>query len=324
MSIDRRLLNWGLFLVILGFIPLAVNQGWIARETLSRAWQLWPLLLIGSGIGLILSRTRLAFLGGLVVAATFGIILGSLVVGGFGLTSIGCGSSSASGPVLVNQQGAFGSRATVDLRVSCGALTVAPTPGGWSLNVTGDERTRPQVSSGPDTLSARSPDNFAFIPFDNGRAASWNVGLPVGVDLEIRLQINATDARLDGAGMRFTSLNLEANAGSTRLDLSAATVSRIDAQANASDLRLTLPLSGATGVINANAASVHLCAAPGANLRLTTADSHLSSDNFKDRGLVRTGDTWTTAGAPVGAPVIDLRLEGNAVGFTLEGLEGCR
>ena len=60
MSIDRRLLGWGIFLVILGAIPLAVNQGWLARETLGRAWQLWPLILVGIGIRLVLARVSSA------------------------------------------------------------------------------------------------------------------------------------------------------------------------------------------------------------------------------------------------------------------------
>jgi len=33
MSVDRRLANLGIFLLILGAIPLAVSQGWVARET---------------------------------------------------------------------------------------------------------------------------------------------------------------------------------------------------------------------------------------------------------------------------------------------------
>jgi len=72
MSVDRRLVNLGIFLLILGAIPLAVSQGWIARETISHAWELWPLILIGIGIGLILRRTPFHFAGGLLVAATVG------------------------------------------------------------------------------------------------------------------------------------------------------------------------------------------------------------------------------------------------------------
>jgi hypothetical protein len=325
MSVDRRLLNWGIFLVILGVIPVAVNQGWLPHDTVSRAWQLWPLLLVGSGIGLILARTRLAFLGGLVVAATFGIILGSVIAGGVNLGSFGCGSTqSGTGPVLVDQAGQFGSGATVTLRLDCGSLVAQPSGAGWSVHVTGDQRVRPDVSSAADALTVRTPGGFVLAPFGNSPTAAWVIGLPAGPALDLRVELNATDARLGLAGLTVSSLRLNGNAGSTRLDLSGTKVDSLDIEANAADLRLTLPEGGTTGVVSANAAAVHLCAATGANLRLATGGSTISSDNFASRGLVKNGSTWETAGAASGSPLVDLRLDGNAVSFTLEGPEGCR
>ena len=91
MSVDRRLVNMGVFLLILGGIPLAVGQGWLARGTIAQAWELWPLILIGVGLGLILRRTPFHFVGGLLVAATFGTILGAVLAGGLGLGTLGCG-----------------------------------------------------------------------------------------------------------------------------------------------------------------------------------------------------------------------------------------
>jgi len=36
MSVDRRLVNLGVFLLILGAIPLVISQGWIARRICSK------------------------------------------------------------------------------------------------------------------------------------------------------------------------------------------------------------------------------------------------------------------------------------------------
>ena len=72
MHLDRRFLNWGIFFIVLGGIPLLVQQGLIDRDLAARAWQLWPLLIIAAGVGLLLRRTSLEFLGGLVVAAAAG------------------------------------------------------------------------------------------------------------------------------------------------------------------------------------------------------------------------------------------------------------
>lgn len=47
MSIDRGFLGWGVFLILLGGIPLAVNQGWLDAAVVEGAWQLWPVVIIG-------------------------------------------------------------------------------------------------------------------------------------------------------------------------------------------------------------------------------------------------------------------------------------
>ncbi len=325
MSVDRRLLNWGIFLVLLGVLPLAAHQGWISADTLGRAWQLWPLLLIGSGVGLILSRTRFAFLGGLIVAATFGIIIGGAIAGGFNLANFGCGGSSGAGaPVLIdNQHGSFGPSPRVELRLNCGTLNVAPATGAeWTLTATGDERTRPVVTPGSDLLLVRSPEGIVFPPFGGNRSATWTVGLPAGPAIDLRAELNASDARVSLAGLTLSNAVVNANAAATRLDLGSTSVARIDLEVNAADLRVTLPTAGTVGSISANAASVHLCAQPGAHLRFSVGDSTISSDNFGSRGLVRVSNTWETPGAA--GPVVDLRLDGNAASFTLEGPEGCK
>src|ERR1035437_8726791 len=113
MSVDRRLANLGVFLLILGAVPLAVSQGWLTRETVSHALELWPLILIGAGIGLILRRARLHFAGGLLVAATGGTMLGALLAGGLSLGALGCGNvGAATDPVVFEQHGTFTGGAT--------------------------------------------------------------------------------------------------------------------------------------------------------------------------------------------------------------------
>ena len=103
MSVDRRLVNLGVFLLILGAIPLAVSQGWITRETVSHAWDLWPLILIGIGIGLILRRTPVHFVGGLLVAATFGTIFGAVLAGGLSVGAFGCANTAAAGDAAASR-----------------------------------------------------------------------------------------------------------------------------------------------------------------------------------------------------------------------------
>lgn len=113
MHVDSRFLGWGVFFIVLGAVPLAVGQGLIDPATISGWWRLWPLILIGVGVGLILRRTPAHFLGGLIVAATLGLLFGSLIAGGTnGSAGFGCGSGR-SGVALQPVSGGFGTEASV-------------------------------------------------------------------------------------------------------------------------------------------------------------------------------------------------------------------
>ena len=57
MRVHRGFLGWGVFFVVFGLVPLSVRLGWVSGASLSSAWQLWPLFLVGAGVGLILRRT---------------------------------------------------------------------------------------------------------------------------------------------------------------------------------------------------------------------------------------------------------------------------
>lgn len=327
MSIDRRLINLGIFLLILGAIPLAVSQGWIARDTVARAWELWPLILIGIGLGLILRRTPLQFAGGLLVAATFGTMLGALLAGGLSLGALGCGNAAAaSDPSILDQHGAFtGGPTRVELRATCASLSVAPAAGaGWGVSVTGTADARPTLEQAGDRLQVQSP-NRAVGPFGDGRRSRWNVTLGTDVAYALDVNLNAGEATIDLASLRVGTLTAQGNAvGNSRLLLHDATVGTLDVQVNAGDLKIELPAaSDLSGRIQANAAAIALCADPGTGLRLRNT-STLTGDNFASAGLIRSGTTWESPGLGSAAHIVDLALQGAAASFTLNPSEGCR
>src|SRR5665811_2221638 len=76
MRVDRGRLNWGIFFIVLGLVPLAYYRG---ATGLGEAWRLWPLILVGIGLAFVLSRTRAFFLGGTVVAICLGLVFGSVL-----------------------------------------------------------------------------------------------------------------------------------------------------------------------------------------------------------------------------------------------------
>ena len=102
VHVNRGLLGWGVFFIVAGSIPVLVQAGVLDPQVVRRVWQLWPLILIGIGLGLILQRTRAGIIGGLIVAATFGILVGGWFAVGFapgaGLGACGVGGSDPGTP----------------------------------------------------------------------------------------------------------------------------------------------------------------------------------------------------------------------------------
>jgi hypothetical protein len=333
MSVDRRLLNWGVFLVLLGGVPLAVAQGWIPRDTVVNAWELWPFILIGAGIGLLLRRTPLRGLGGIIVAATFGTILGAILavgvggIGSIGIGNLGCGAAEANAPQILHQQGTFeGGAGTVLLSANCSSIRVVTASGhGWDVTVRGADSARPTVEASAGALKVRSPARPLVVPFGSQRA-TWDTTLGSDPQLGLLVDVNAGDADFDLAGATVTGFSFTGNAiGTSRLDLSAARVAQLDVIVNAGDLRIALPSAASLrGTLQGNAASVRLCAAPGVGLRLVVDGNLTASNNYADAGLTKAGNAWVTEGYAGATTKIDLETTGSAVSFTLNPKDGCR
>ena len=324
MHVRRGFLGWGVFLILAGAVPLLVRSGSISSEQLSRWWTLWPLILIGIGVGLVLSRTRFDFLGGLIVAATFGLMVGGLLSAGVsGLSSGSCGSGRDT--AFPGKDGTFASASEVELQLSCGEVTVAMAQGSaWQLSGTGSDGVGPTVAGDQSSLeiSSQHEDGSSWLGF--GDRETWRLTLPTEPTLGLDVHLNAGRADLDLAGARLGTVDLQMNAGSATIDLGeAATIGTIEMELNAGSLGLTLPNLSLTGSIQANAGAVRLCAPPGAGLRLQTGDSIIASYDYDGHGLVHEGSTWTTPGFDSAAVKIELDTRANAGSFTLDPEEGC-
>lgn len=323
MRIDSRFLGWGVFFIVLGGVPLAVGQGWIDPATIVGWWRFWPLILIGIGVGLILRRTPAHFVGGLIVAATFGLLFGSLLAGGaHGGLGFGC-VSERSGVALPPIEGGFGPNATVDLDMSCGDLTVEPVAGSaWNLIASTPGGRNPIDATAPDRLDIRSAERSWFGPFGDDNGESWKVGLPTDPTLDLRATLNAGTARLDLAGLHLRALSMTTNAGRTTIDLSGATVGSLSYTLNAGQTRILLPSSTLSGSATVNAGDLGFCVVPGTALRIDS-NSTLASNNFDERGLIQSGTTWTSPGYDSAAVRIDLSLSANAGSIELDPEGGC-
>ncbi len=327
MRINRGLLGWGVFFITLGAVPLAVREGLLDPAVVRRAWELWPLILVGIGLGLILSRTKLAVVGGLVVAVTFGLMGGALIATGFnpgvGVTTCGFGAGNEGTP-FAEQRGSFAGAAGVRLEMSCGRVEATPTDAtGWTVAGTSDDGRPPEIRRDGGGLTVVSPERTGVgIASD---ASSWRVTLPRAGSVHLELSVNAGSAGIDLAGMTVPTVDASINAGEARIDLSGTRgTANLSASVNAGSLVLLLPVPGdvLNGEISVNAGSASICAPAGVDLRFHS-DESLGSVNFGERGLVRNGDTWSTPGYGLAETRIDLAVSANLGSITLDPEDGC-
>ena len=328
MRVNRGLLGWGVFFIVLGAVPLAVREGALDPAVVRRAWELWPLILVGVGLGLILARTRLAVLGGLVVAVTLGLMGGALIATGFnpgiGVTTCGFGGGSEGTP-FAEQRGTFASDATVRLDMSCGDLATTAADGtGWTVAGASADGRPPELRRGDTLLVVTSPERNGVAMVS--AASTWQVTLPRSSAIDLELSVNAGTTDVDLAGMTVPNIEASINAGKARIDASGTRqLDGVNVSVNAGSLVLLLPVPADPlgGEISVNAGSASICVPDGVALRFRS-DESLGSVNFGDRGLVRNGDTWSTPGYDgTAGPRIDLAVSANLGSITLDPEDGC-
>lgn len=328
MRVSRGLLGWGVFLVALGAVPLAVRSGAIDAATAARAWELWPLLLIGGGLGLALRRTRGAALGNVVIGLAMGVMVGGLAAGGLGsaplpfCVSDGTPSGVPAGP---SASGTLPGSARVVLRVDCGALTVGPQPGdGWTATSPEDPDLQARIVPSPADELRLEFGRHGPAGID-GRPATWAMTLPTGPSIDLDLTVNAASVRVAPGEGGIGAASVSANASDVTLDLGGSRrLLTLRATANASSLRLSLPTPDGTlaGTLRANAGELRVCVPPGVALRIVSSGMSLGSTNFADRGLTRSGDVWTRGAAGSG-PLIDLSVSASVGSVVLDPEGGC-
>jgi hypothetical protein len=319
---NRGLLNWGVFLIVLAAVPLAVQLGYLSAADARALLQWWPLLLITIGIGLLLRFTPFDALGGVLTAATVGLLLGALLAGGVGAVSTACGPGNPAAGSLETRSGTFaGESAQVDLELTCVDLELDRQPGTeWTVSTRQSGGSSPTIEASPDRLTLKTDAG----PFFGGSGRNWDVIVPQAPDLSLGLTLNASAARIDLGGGELSSVGATLNASDMHMDLGGALAdgASLGFTLNAASASLSLPATSLTGSMTLNAASLTLCTPPDAGLRIRY-NSTLSSENFAAAGLTASGEVWQTPGYEQATVRDELSISSNVSSITLHRTGGC-
>jgi Domain of unknown function (DUF5668) len=320
VHVDKRLIGVGVFFIVFGGVLLGARQGWIPADVVERLWQLWPLLLIGIGISIILSGRPGAWVGGLIGAACLGAMAAGLIQTGI-VPFVGCGGDEA-GDRFSSQSGELASQADVSLTFSCGELAVETGPGAaWSIVGSSEDGRSPSIRQDDSGLQVEPSSRNVF---GLNKREDWDVTLPTDPTLGLDVTLNAGSGRLVLGGAHLSNVGVTVNAGSMSVDLrEAAAIATIDGTINAGSSVTWLPELPLQGDLTVNAGSLVICAPEGLGLRLNTGDNPISSNDFDRAGLVRTDDGWETPGYATAPVRAELDVTANAGSLSLNPSQPC-
>jgi hypothetical protein len=322
MHVDRRLLGWGLFFIVAGAIPLLTRAGSIDPALVGRWASLWPALLIAWGVGLLLRRTPIEWLGGGLSAIVFGLMAGGALASGFAGVPGATGCGGQAGTAFATQSGTLGATGDLEVEFSCGTLTIGTIDGsGWSVQGTETEGRPPRIDASGGNVKIEREGNDLF---QGGGRTNWQVSVPRAPELELALTVNAGDASIDLAGANLADASVTVNAGSTRMDLAGvARLGDLNGTVNAGSTTISIPAGGRSVNLSLNAGSLAVCTPAGAPMRVTWGGT-LGSNDLADAGLVQVDSrTWTSAGFSEGQPHLELRVSANAGSFSLDADGTC-
>jgi hypothetical protein len=319
MSVAKGRLNWGVFFIVLGAVPLAYHQGVVSQSQIGDAWRLWPLIVVGIGVGFILSRTPAYFVGGMVVAATLGLMLGSLFAVG---PSLGCGHHIGTAS-SVSQSGVFDGPASVELNLQCGNADITTSSDAeWHVDATNATGRTADISSSANSVKVETEKSGA--DWFSGGDDTWRIALPQQSQLDLRANIDLGEATYDLNGAILTSATFNMNLGTLHVDLSGAHVGSLTVSTSLASTYVQLDgSSDLTASIKTSLGSFKLCVPSELGLQIKSTDS-LSSTDLGHFGMYRTGDQWETPNFGSAAHRAILTIDTSLGSFELQSSGGCK
>jgi hypothetical protein len=296
----RRSLFWPVVLIGVGVVALLFNLGWLDWDRVARLYQLWPLLLIALGIGIIF-RGRLPAR----LVSLFGAVLLMLVliaVGG-AVAAVPSSFGVTSGPLVTTHAAPpAGEVSAPHLNLSAGAAQVAVrggSTGGDLMRATfqapADEKPAVNLDTGSGTLDVNLPGRSGFHWGTENDHRSVDLTLNDQLPWVIGLQTGASQSTLDLAGLKLTSVTIESGASS---------------------VKLTLPKPHGTVPVNVSGGAMHLTIQrpAGTAIRVTSSGgaSSLDVDGQHFGGLFQEGQEYASPDYSTANDRYDISIESGA------------
>jgi hypothetical protein len=322
MAVNRRLLYWGVFFVVLGAVLLVAQNAAVDGEDVAAALRLWPVLVIALGVGVLLRRTRFNVAGGMLAAAVPGLVLGGMLVAApVAVAEVGPACDDVQPTSLASREGSFNGPASVNLRLRCGDVTVTTGSGStWSLEAGNGSGTAAEVDATADRLAVAS--SFAERPFGFVRGSDvWRLRLPVASRLDLVATVEAGRGRFDLAGAQLGTVELVVNAGEVNADFTEATLERLTARVNGGAAWLRLPADDFTADLTVNVGALRICAPSDLGLRIR-AEATLTATTYD--GLVRGDSTWDSPGYATAIHHADVTISANVASVDVNPMGGCK
>lgn len=300
-----RLIN-GLVLVVLGAVLLMNTMGYLPWTVWDAAWSYWPVLLVGLGLQIALTRWRFP---GLALAIVAILILGAMNP----YTRSGSGRpwdwNRRGTPGLPSYRPTENAKEwSVPLKASVSRLELLLEAPSLDLEARGDSDLN---SSRPGTVLS------AQMSWDKIEPETDAAETRGGETLRATMRSRATEG-VDGKQFwqlalnpsLATSMSVSGGVTNLTLDMSSVFLESVNVASGISRLDLTLGLSGKETRINVTGGfgNVTLYVPEAAGVKITLTGVLALSNDFSKQGLTKSGGSWLTPDYENAATKVDLSM----------------
>ena len=285
---------WGIIVLAIGFIFLAINFGFLDSSVWAQIWKLWPILIIVVGVSIIsgaVAKWVQIVLSILVIIIVVGAIIWSIWPLGQ--------ENSTSTQTISESINESADEASIEIKTGAADIKIG---GGSKMLVEGTVKSNFLSTEVQRKLQDKA-DELTILSHSIrssfwGGKNNWDLSLSEDFPIKLTLETGAVDAKLNLAKTKITDLAVRSGASSYEIELGdKSDLIKGEVSIGASSLKLRVPKS--TGI-------------------KITADTGVSSNNFSKEELIKNDNVYETADFDKAAKKVEIELKTGASSIELE------